>query len=604
MIESVSGCVRAELTHDQRKDRSDPPPAPATRHQKDTDVLRELSVQNLALIEDVHVELEGGYCAWTGETGAGKSLLLTALGLILGGKASADLIRSGKAEARAAAVFEVPDLDLRASIDGILGGEGLLDEDPLIITRRISAQGRGGATVNGLPVTIATLQKLGEQLVDIHGQHEGRALMDPDQQRELLDAYGGLGGRVEAYRSARRAHEALRRQRQELIESAEARRRERALLEFERDELAAADPRRGESEELAREAHRLAHADQLRTSAAEGYSLLYEADRSAQGLLKRVARALDPLAGAVPELAEAAATLERLADETREVAFSLRDLGKGWDDDPARLEDIEARLALYRRLAARFHCTPDELADRRAATEAQLAALDRDDAGLLALDEPLAAAWDAVKQAAAGLTAARRKVAKDFARGIQGRLKALGLNGARLSVAVELREPGDDPTAPAPPESGADRVEMLFSANPGEEPRPLRKIASGGELSRVTLAAKAVLAAVDRVPTLVFDEIDTGVGGRLGSALGKTLAELGRHHQVICVTHLPQMASYARRQWVIRKQVERGRSRTTISPLDESERIAELAVMLRGDSAAEGTRQEAMAMLAEAQAMR
>ena len=564
-------------------------------------MLRELSVQNLALIEDVHVELEGGYCAWTGETGAGKSLLLTALGLILGGKASADLIRSGKAEARAAAVFEVADPDLRASVDAILGGEGLLDEDLLIITRRIAAQGRGGATVNGLPVTIATLQKLGERLVDIHGQHEGRALMDPDQQRELLDAYGGLGDRVEAYRSARRAHEALRRKRQELIESAESRRRERALLEFERDELAAADPRRGESEELAREAHRLAHADQLRNAAAEGYSLLYEADRSAQGLLTRVARALDPLAGAVPELAEAAATLERLADETREVAFSLRDLGQGWDDDPARLEDIEARLALYRRLAARFHCTPDELADRRAATEAQLAALDGDDASLLALDGPLADAWDALKQAAAGLTAARRKIAKDFARGIQGRLKALGLDGARLSVAVEPRELGEDPTAPAPPESGADRVEMLFSANPGEESRPLRKIASGGELSRVTLAAKAVLAAVDRVPTLVFDEIDTGVGGRLGSALGKTLAELGRHHQVICVTHLPQMASYARRQWVIRKQVERGRSRTTISPLDESERIAELAVMLRGESAAEGTRQEAMAMLAEAQ---
>ncbi|MGP0069868.1 MAG: DNA repair protein RecN [Isosphaeraceae bacterium] len=567
-------------------------------------MLRELSVQNLALIEDVHVDLEEGYCAWTGETGAGKSLLLTALGLILGGKASAELIRSGKAEARAAAVFEITDPDLRASIEAILGGEGLFDEDPLIITRRIAAQGRGGATVNGLPVTIATLQKLGERLVDIHGQHEGRALIDPDQQRDLLDAYGGLGDRVEAYRSARRAHESLRRQRQELIESAEARRRERALLEFERDELAAADPRRGESEELAREAHRLAHADQLRTAAAEGYSLLYEADRSAQGLLSRVARALDPMAGAVPELAEAAATLERLADETREVAFSLRDLGQGWDDDPARLEDIEARLALYRRLAARFHCTPDELADRRAATDAKLAALDRDDADLLALDGPLAVAWDALKQAATGLTAARRKVAKDFARGIQGRLKPLGLDGARLSVAVEPRELGDDPAAPSPPESGADRVEMLFSANPGEEPRPLRKIASGGELSRVTLAAKAVLAAVDRVPTLVFDEIDTGVGGRLGSALGKTLAELGRHHQVICVTHLPQMASYARRQWVIRKQVERGRSRTTISPLDDSERIAELAVMLRGESAAEGTRQEAMAMLAEAQAMR
>ncbi len=563
-------------------------------------MLRELSVQNLALIEDVHVDLEDGYCAWTGETGAGKSLLLTALSLVLGGKASAELIRSGKTEARAAAVFELSDRALRKDIESILGDGGLIEDDSLIVTRRISAQGRGWATINGMPVPLATLHRLGERLVDVHGQSEGRALVDPDRQRELLDEYGGLGEKLEAFRAARREHEALRKRRQELIDSSEARRRERALLEFERDELAAADPRRGEHDELTREAQRLGHADQLRTAAAEGYALLYEADRSAQGLLKRVARSIEPLAKAAPELADASATLERLADETREVAFALRDLGQDWDDDPARLEDVESRLALYRRLTARFHCTADELADRRAATEAQLAAFDRDDSDLLALDAPLAEAWAKVRSAATALTAARRKVAKDFGRAIQSRLKALALNGARLTVEVEPRELPDDPTGPPPPESGADCVEMLFSANPGESPRPLRKIASGGELSRVTLAARAVLAAVDRVPTLVFDEIDTGVGGRLGSALGKTLAELGRHHQVICVTHLPQMASYARRQWVIRKQVDRGRSRTTISPLDDDQRVDELAAMLRGDSAADNTRKEALAMLAEA----
>lgn len=567
-------------------------------------MLRELSVQNLALIEDVHVELEEGYCAWTGETGAGKSLLLTALGLVLGGKASAELIRSGKAEARAAAVFDLNGKGLRGEVAAILGGDDALDDDALIVTRRISAQGRGGATVNGMPVTLATLQKLGERLVDVHGQQEGRALTDPDRQRELLDDYGGLADLLSAYRAARRAHEELRKKRQALIESAEARRRERALLEFERDELAAADPKVGEHDELTREAKRLSHADQLRQAATEGYALLYEADRSAQGLLKRVARSLEPMARDVPELAEASATLERLAEEAREVAFGLRDLGEGWDDDPSRLEDIEERLALYRRLSTRFHCSPDDLAARRLATEAQLAALDRDEADLLSLDAPLATAWAAVKQSAEKLTAARRKVSRDFAKAIQGRLKPLGLDGARLSVDVEPRELGDDPTAAAPAESGADRVEMLFSANPGEDARPLRKIASGGELSRVTLAAKAVLAAVDRVPTLVFDEIDTGVGGRLGSALGKTLAELGRHHQVICVTHLPQMASYARRQWVIRKKVERGRSRTTIALLSEEQRVAELAAMLRGDAAAEGTRKEAIAMLAEAQGQR
>jgi len=562
-------------------------------------MLRELSVQNLALIEDVHVELEGGYCAWTGETGAGKSLLLTALGLVLGGKASADLIRTGKTEARAAAAFELKNPDLKAEIETTLGGS--LDDDQLIITRRVASQGRGSAHVNGLPVTVTTLHKLGERLVDIHGQLEGRALLGPDQQRVLLDAYGGLDETVRAYRQAQVAHQTLRRKRQSLLDSAVARHRERALLEFERDELAAADPRPGEYDELAREAQRLNSAEQVRTVVSAGYSLLYEADHSAQDLLARVARALDPLTRTVPELAEAAATLERLADEAREVAFSLRDLGQGWDDDPARLEDLEARMASYRRLAARFRCEPDDLAERRAATEAKLSALEQDDLDLLTLDAPVAEAWDALKHAAGKLTSARQKVSKDFARVIQGRLKPLGLAGARLTVAVETRELGDDPFAATPPESGVDHVEILFSANPGEEPRPLRKIASGGELSRLTLAVKTVLASVDRVPTLVFDEIDAGVGGRLGSVLGQALAELARHHQVICVTHLPQMASYADRQWVIHKRIERGRSRTTITPLGEAERIEELAAMLRGDSAAEGTRQEAMAMLREAQ---
>jgi DNA repair protein RecN (Recombination protein N) len=315
-----------------------------------------------------------------------------------------------------------------------------------------------------------------------------------------------------------------------------------------------------------------------------------------------VARGLEPLAGSVSELAEPASTLGRLAEETREVAYSLRDLGQTWDDDPERLERIESRLALYRRLAARFHCTPNELVERRAETETKLAALERDEQDLLQLDEPLGEAFEAMIQAAAALSSARRHAAKVFASAIQPRLKPLGMEKSRLTVQIETDEAGTDPTAPPPPEAGLDRVELVFLSNPGETARPLRKIASGGELSRVTLAAKTVLAGIDRVPTLIFDEIDAGVGGRLGSALGKTLAELARHRQVICITHLPQLASYARRQWAIRKQIVRNRTRTTIVPLSEAERIDELAAMLRGESAAEGTRQEALAMLKEARA--
>ncbi|MFO0892366.1 MAG: DNA repair protein RecN [Isosphaeraceae bacterium] len=563
-------------------------------------MLRELSVQNLALIEDVQVELEPGFCSWTGETGAGKSLLLTALGLVLGGKASAELVRAGKPEARAAAVFEVRDGSLRSELESILGGP--LEDESLILTRRVSAQGRSTAQVNGLPVTIGTLQRLGEHIVDIHGQNEGRALLDPDRQRALLDAFGGIEGPLDRYGKAREAHDELRRRRLALIESTQARQRERALLEFERDELAAAEPRAGEYEELVRESHRLANAEALRAAAAQGYECLYEADPSAQEILKRIARGLEPHADSVPELAEAAATLTRLADETREVAYTLRDLAQTWDDDPDRLEDVEARLALYRRLSARFHCEPDELVPRRAEVEAKLAEIARDDEDLEHLDAPLSEAFKTLGEAAAEVSAARRKTAKDFAKAIQKRLPPLGLERAQLTVDVETRDLGGDPTAPPPPEAGLDRVEMMFLPNPGELPRPLRKIASGGELSRLTLAAKTVLACTDRVSTLVLDEVDTGVGGRLGAALGKTLAELARHHQVICVTHLPQVASYADRQWAIRKRTERGRTRTTITPLDETERVAELAAMLRGKSAAEGTRQEAIAMLEEARA--
>lgn len=561
-------------------------------------MLRELSVQNLALIEDVRVEIQAGYSAWTGETGAGKSLLLAALGLVLGGKATAALVRAGRDEARAAAVFDLSDSSLRADVETILGGP--IDDDSLILTRRVSSSGRGQSYVNGLPVTVGTLRALGQRLIDVHGQHEGRGLLEPDRQRSLLDAYGGLEPLLTAYRQRRTAHDAFRRRRLDLLHAAERRDRERALLAFERDELAAADPQPGEYEDLTREAQRLANVEQIRIATTEGYQRLYEADHSAQELLHQTARLLAPLAGAVPDLTDAASSLERLADEVRDIAYTLRDLGRDHEEDPDRLEAVETRLALYRRLAARFRCGPNDLADHRARVERDLAAIERDDDDLQALDASLTQAWDALKAASHSLTRGRRKVCKSFAKAVQGHFKALSLTEALLSVEVETEPPGDDPTACPPPEDGADRVEIVFAPNPGEAPRPLRKIASGGELSRVTLAIKTVLAEVDHVPTLIFDEIDTGVGGRLGAVLGRKLAELARHRQVVCVTHLPQMASFATHQWVIRKHVAQGRTHTTIAPLSEGARVDELAAMIRGDSAAEGTRREALAMLVEA----
>ncbi len=561
-------------------------------------MLRELSVQNLALIEDVRVELAPGYCAWTGETGAGKSLLLTALGLVLGGKSSAELVRQGKDEARASAVFDLPGDDLRSEVESILAFP--VEDDQLILTRRIGSLGRSLCHANDTPVTVSTLRQLGRRLIDVHGQHEGRALIDPEHQKRLIDAYGKHQALCGAFRQARESFESLRRKRQALVSNAERRGRELELLRFEAEELRAAGPRRGEFEELAREASRLASAEGLREAADEGYRLLYEDDRSAQGLLVKVARKLESQGDSVAEFADAAGELERLAEETREIAYALRRLGEDLADDPQRLEEVESRLALYRRLGTRFKCPPDDLEARRLAIEDQLASLEREEADFGQLDGPIREAWGRLREASARLSKARDTTAGRFTEAVQAQLKRVSLEHARLAVEVRTHPFPEEPTESPPPEMGVDEVEMVFASNPGEPARPLRKVASGGELSRVTLAIKTVLAGVDRVPTLVFDEVDTGVGGRLGAVLGRNLAELSAHHQIICITHLPQMACFADRHWVIRKRTERGRTRTTIRPLGDDERVDELAAMLRGDSAAEGTRQEALSMLEEA----
>ena len=565
-------------------------------------MLRELSVQNLALIEDARVELTGGLCVWTGETGAGKSLLLTALDLVTGGRASGDLVRAGKSEARAAAVFDLNGPFLHAEVQAILGGE--IDDRELVLTRRISANGRGSAQVNGLPVPVSTLRKLGDRLLDIHGQDKGRTLLDPDRQRDLLDDYAGHPAILGDYRTARETYDALLKRRRRLVEASEAVKSERALLTYERDELVEADPRPGEADELTREAQRIAHAEELRCALVEGYGLLYESDGSAQESLDRAARRLSALAKVVPDLASTANDLARLAEEVRETARTLRGLGREWDDDPGRAEEIETRLALYRRLAARYRCEPDKLADHRDLVVARLESLESDEAELSALDGPIASAWVVLKRAAEALTDGRRDAGKGFAKAIGPHLRALGLKSARLTVEVEPTPLPEVPPGETPGRDGVDRVEILFAANPGEPPRPLRRVASGGELSRVTLAIKAVLAAIETVPTLIFDEIDAAVGGRLGAVLGRMLAGLGLHRQVLCITHLPQVASYAARQWAIRKEVGRGRTRTSIRLLSDPERVEELAAMLRGESAVASTRLEATAMLAEARAVR
>jgi DNA repair protein RecN (Recombination protein N) len=561
-------------------------------------MLRELSVQNLALIEDVRVELQPGFCAWTGETGAGKSLLLGALGLLLGERGSADLLRAGADELRVTGRFELDSEHTHREVEAVLGAA--LADDEIILTRRLSRSGRSHAYVNDQPVVVGTLKQIGNLLVDIHGQRETASLLQPAYQLQLLDAYGHLEGPRGQYLELARTVRELRRRRTELSAERQQRQRELSLLRFERDELDQADLAAGEVAELTRERERLAHAQNLQTFATMASGELYDEDGSVVERLGKLQREAQSWAALDPTLEEVVHRLEEMHAEVQDLAAVLRHLGQRWEADPERLDEVERRLQFLRRLEGKYRRPVDDLIAYRATLDEQEKRLQQQEDDLEKIDGELAEAYRRLREAAAELSRQRRRVADRLAKETQKQLADLGMVGARLEAELHTNPLGDDPAQGEVPAWGADQLELTLAANPGEPALPLRKVASGGELSRTMLALKTVLAGHDRRDTLVFDEIDANVGGRLGDVLGQKLAALGQAHQVVCVTHLPQVASYARHHWTIRKSRRGKRTVTQIQLLEESERLEELASMLRGEARGETTRQEAAAMLESA----
>ena len=559
-------------------------------------MLRELAVHNLALIEDVRVELRDGFCTWTGETGAGKSLLLGALGLLIGERGSADLIRAGADELRVTGRFELARPDMRAAVEAVL--ERPLDEPQIIVARRLPRDGGSKAYVNDSPVSVTLLKKLGEILVDVHGQRESHSLLEPTYQVQLLDAFGKLGDLRSAYDTAARRLRDLRHRRADLFAKQDARQRELSLIRFEREELDAACLVTGELPNLGRERDRLIHAQALNEFTTGAAGRLYDEDGSVVEQVGRLVKEAQHWVAIDPNLAAVAKRLEALATEVRDIAETCRDLSEHFEADPARLDDVEKRIQQLRRLEAKYRKSVEDLVAYRDALDARETALSKDEADLSGVDGELQSAFTTLKRAAESLSKARAKVGKKLAGETQKHFVNLGMSSARLNCGLEAIPLGDDPAAGDVPVGGADALEFMLAANPGEPFRPLRKVASGGEMSRTMLALKTVLAAHDPVGTLVFDEIDANVGGRLGDIVGEKLALLGRTHQVICVTHLPQVACYARHQWTIRKTTKSKRTSTTIIPLtSEDERLEELASMMRGNAKSATTRQEAMEML-------
>ncbi len=556
-------------------------------------MLRTLSIQNLAVIEDVQIDLIEGLNVFTGATGAGKSLVIGALELLLGLRASSDMVRAGADEARVSALFEIADDDLRRELQAAI--DFPFDDNQLLIQRRVSASGGSRASLNGQPITAGMLRRLSQVLVDIHGQYDQQYLLQPSNQLDVLDAFGNLHDRRAAYRKVFEAHREALQRKADLETGRDLRRQQLELYEFQAAEIDQADIRPGEIEELESRRRRLTAAERLTTNLCLAYDSLYESEGSITDRLKALVHLLD-------ELAELDESLQAQADAARQSAFALDDLAfqlrraaERIEADPQALAETEDRLHTLKRLADKYGPSETDILALREDLRSKIAALRAQEDDRDHLDAELESLSRQMIDLGRALSDARAKVAAKLQKKIETELRQLEMKSARLEVVVRPSE--DDQGRPSPTATGLDEVEFLFAPNPGEPPKPLRKIASGGELSRVMLALKGVLAQSDRVSVLVFDEIDGNVGGRLGAVIGRKLAALADHHQVLCITHLPQIASFGRRQLTVRKETRDGRSFTRVEPLDGDRRIAELAEMISGKQVTETTLRQAREML-------
>ena len=549
-----------------------------------------LRISGFALIDELELPLGPGLTAVTGETGAGKSILVDALGLLRGGRAGADVIRTGRDEARVEAILELPP---GSATRARLVADGREVEEGLVVRRVIARGGRGRAHLGGGLATAADLASTVAGLIDIASQHDQQSLTDPESQLAILDAFAEnqplRDEMTAAYAARSEAVAALA----AFSADARARSEREDLLRFQLAELEAAGPAPGEDGALAAERERLKGAEKFLAATGHGEETLYAGDGAVAERLAGVARELTPLAALDPALAP---LVERLADAQAAIEDVARDLGRyarGIRSDPARLEEVEERLFLLQRLCRKHGGTVADLAAKQSALRAELDELGSFEEGMGARQTAANAAEARATAAAAALSASRRQAAGSLEKKVNAVLRELGFASARLPVAIEARELGPN---------GADRVRLLFAPNPGEEARPLAKIASGGELSRVMLAVKQTLARTDEVLTYVFDEVDAGVGGGTAEIIGRKLKRLAAERQVIVITHLPQVAAFADAHVRVTKTAARGKTRVEIGRLDDADRPGEIARMLAGAAPSAQATAHAEEMLRNARA--
>jgi DNA repair protein RecN (Recombination protein N) len=580
-------------------------------------MLTTLRISGFAIVDAIEVRFGPGLNVLTGETGAGKSILVNALHLVLGGRMTGDVLREGADEAVVEALFELPSSHRvfgRLEAAGVPRPEG----DPCeLLVRRVAARGgRGRAFVNGSLCTVSMLEEALRGIVDVSGQHEHVSLLDPGTHLELLDAYAGLlraarddagsevpGDLLDRYRAAHAEYAALVRERDALAADEGERARRADYLAFQLAELDRADPRPGELEALEDERRVLASAEKLREAARAAEALAYGEEGSASERVGQAARALAEAALLDRRLEPTLALLRSAAIELEEAGRELGRYADAVGGDPERLAAVEDRLELLRALARKHGGSLDLAIARRAEMRSELARLRGGGERLEQLAPALAERGARAAGLARELTAAREKAARSFASAVRGELEALAMGRCRLEVALLPPEAGVPVDGLLVGPCGAERAELLIAPNPGEPPRPLARIASGGELSRILLAVKRTLARKDPIATYVFDEVDAGIGGAVAESMGRVLAEVARGRQVICVTHLPQVASFADRHHRVEKRIAGGRTHAGVVLLEADEdRRREVARMMAGATITDAALEHAAALIAAAHA--
>ena len=552
-------------------------------------MLRRLTVKNLAIVEDLELELAEGLTVITGETGAGKSILVDALALLAGGRGSVDLVRQGAQRLLVAGEF-----DAGADVRSLLSDAGLPEADVVLLRRELTADGKGRAFVEDETAPVRTLARIGDRLVAILGQSSEQELVDSGAALDLLDGFA----KAEGERRSVAAAAAGWREAKEKRETLEASRRERGqrleMLEFQVREIEAASLEAREDEDLPSERERLLHADRIRLAGEAALAALSEGEDSAADRLGEAARAFSELAAIDPREAGHREEAEDLKRRIADLAAAARDAAGSIEADPDRLTALESRLELIGRLKRKYGATVADVLARLATLRAEHGDLANIEDALERRAAEEEAARKAYRSAAAALSARRGAAAARFSNAVEKELRGLAMENARLRVALEPAA-GDTPCA-----TGAESARFLFAPNPGEPEKPLERIASGGELSRLQLAIRSVAAAKGGGRTLVFDEVDAGIGGRVAEVVGRKLRDLAARGQVLCVTHVPQIAALADRHFLAEKREARGRTVASVRLLEGRERVAEIARMLAGEKVPDTALKHARTLLEEA----